>query len=329
MPPEKSPSQQPVTADLPSGAPLAPAAGLDIKALAQLGADASSIHVVGLPIPTDAIGLPAQIPVALINGKTPEARSLRRLLEEYRLFPDRKRGQAVAQTLASFVELANRHKTADSAIFADMDWQKPALTAVIDYHQATSGGRANNGKHRIHYAFPLSDEWKKWTEMNGTPMSQKDFAWFLEDRVAELASPDAHEQVTLEAQFATAIATPAQLVELSRGLAVHVDQRVKASVTLSSGEGQIAFEETHNDAATGKPLKVPGLFILNIAPFFMGDTTRIPVRLRYRPLDGKIMWFFQIYRPDQYITQHVRDVLAEARDRTKLPVFEGTPEMSL
>ncbi|TIP21885.1 MAG: DUF2303 family protein, partial [Mesorhizobium sp.] len=72
-------------------------------------------------------------------------------------------------------------------IFADADWRNPSFTAVIDYHEDVSGGLAAFGKHRIQYAFPLSEEWKKWIEMNGEPMKQAEFAYFLEDRVAELS----------------------------------------------------------------------------------------------------------------------------------------------
>lgn len=163
--------------------------------------------------------------------------------------------------------------------------------------------------------------------MNGEPMKQEQFAYFLEDRVAELSAPTDHEKVTLEQQFATRIATPAQIVELSRGLQVHVNTRIKNATTLQTGEGQIQWEEAHNDA-DGKPLKVPGLFMLSIAPFFMGEKVRIPVRLRYRA-GNPLVWFYQIYRPDQFITEHVRNTLAEARARTELPAFEGVPETGL
>lgn len=192
----------------------------DIRTIAQLAADATSLRLVGIDIPSDMPGLPKQVPVAVINGKQPEARSVQQLLEAYRLFPARKKGQAEAQTLEAFVAMTNRHKTADSVIFADMDWRKPSLTAVVDYHQLDSGGRAAFGQHRIHYAFPLSEEWMKWIEKNGEPMKQAEFAYFLEDRVPDLSAPTDHERVTLEAQFGTRIAVPSQVVELSRGLQV-------------------------------------------------------------------------------------------------------------
>lgn len=309
-----------------TGELIAPAHGLDIKAIAQLGADASAISLATLVAPEGLAGVPGAIPIALINGKQPSAHSVADLFERYRLYPARKAGQAQAQTFESFCELTNRHKTDDTAIFADADWKHPSLTAVIDYHQNAPGGQAAFGKHRIHYAFPLSDEWKKWIEMNGEPMKQAEFAYFLEDRVAELASPSEHERVTYEQQFQSKIATPAQVVELSRGLKINIDTKVKTATTLQSGEGQIAWEEVHNDT-NGQPLKVPGHFMLNIAPFFMGEKIRIPVRLRYRPSGAMIMWSYQIYRPDQAINEHIRNTLADARTATSLPTYEGTPEM--
>ncbi|TIX96981.1 MAG: DUF2303 family protein, partial [Mesorhizobium sp.] len=239
---------------------------------------------------------PDTIPVLLKRGTAPGIEGLDRLFEPYRQHPARKAGQAVAQTFEAFCNLTVRHQTEHSAIFANMDWKKPTLTTVVDYHELA--GHADFGKHRIHYAFPLSEEWQKWVAGDGVKMDQGDFAWFLEDRVAELSSPTEEEKLQYERDFATTIATPAQLVELSRGLQVNVESKVKASTTLQSGEGQIAWEETHS-GADGKPLKVPGIFMLNIAPFFMGEKVRIPVRLRYRPAGGKVIWFYQIYRPDQ------------------------------
>lgn len=298
----------------------------DLTVAADLGAKALGVEIVTLET-GGRQGLPAKIMVGLRRGENPGFEDLSRLVEPYRLYPERKSGQATMQTFASFLALTNRHKTDDSAIFADLDWKKPSVVTVVDYHQNSAAGIARFGRHRIRYAYPLSDEWQKWVAKDGEMMEQAEFAWFLEDRIPELAAPTEAERIWMEREFATTVATPAQVVELSRGLQVNVDTKVKASNTLQSGEGQIAWEETHN-GADGKPLKVPGIFLLNIAPFFMGEKVRIPVRLRYRPAGGKIRWFYQIYRPDLAITEHVRETLVEAAEKTGLPVYDGAPEMS-
>ena len=105
---------------------------------------------------------------------------------------------------------------------------------------------------------------------------------------------------------------------------MQVDTRVKNATTLTSGEGQIVWEEAHNTGMT----KVPGMFMLSVSPFFMGDPARVPVRLRYRVRDAKITWFYQIYRPDLVITEHVRAARYHAADATGLPSFDGKPEMA-
>jgi uncharacterized protein YfdQ (DUF2303 family) len=310
-----------------------------IRELTDLAAQARGVDLVTLEAPDTLQGVPENVPVGIRHGSTPEIVDVSRYFEAYRTHPARKKGTAEALTLASFIALAKRHQLASSAIFADTDWRNPSFTAVIDYHELHDKGEAEDladaflpgtpafGQHRIRYLFPLSDEWKIWTEVNGESMSQLDFAVFLEDRIAELSAPTDAEKIALEHDFATTVATPSQLIQLSRGLQVNVDSRVKNVQTLQSGEAQIAFEESHTDA-DGKPLKVPGIFILSIAPFFMGGLIRIPVRLRYRVRNGNLAWSLQMYRPDQHVTDRVRSDLRRAAEETGLPAFEAKPEMA-
>ena len=307
-----------------------------IQELTDLASQARGIDIVSIQSPLGGAGVPETISVGIRHGNSPDVVDISRFFEAYRVHPARKTGTAKALTLASFIALTKRHQTKGSAVFADTNWQKPTFTAVIDYHEPNSlitddgpevPGTPRFGKHRIHYDFPLSDEWKIWTEANGEGMTQLDFAVFLEDRIAELAAPFEAEAIALERDFATTIATPSQLIQLSRGLQVNVDSKVKNVQTLQTGEAQIAFEETHSDS-DGKPLKVPGIFILSIAPFFMGALIRIPVRLRYRVRAGGVVWQFQMVRPDQHITDRVRSDLHRVGEETTLPTFEAQPEMT-
>lgn len=284
----------------------------------SLGAEIRMVPVSGL-----GEGLPSSVPV-LIDNRNGTAQPAASLIENFRFKPSRKRGTAQALTLQSFIDLTNRHKTTDSAVFAATDWKAPSFSAVIDYH-AKEGALADNLRHRISYAFPASEEWKAWVAQNGEPMEQGLFAAFLEDRIADLSAPTDAERIWLERDFGTTVATPAQLIQLSRGLQVNVDSVVKNIVNLATGEAQVAFEETHTDG-DGKPLKVPGLFMLAIAPFFMGEKISLPVRLRYRKSGQKIVWFYQMYRPDQFVTERVRDDLITVAGKTELPTFEGSPE---
>jgi len=296
--------------------------------LADLGAKAAGVEIVEIEgadfLPN---GLPERIPVGIVHGETPEMRSVKSLFEEWRFDPERRKGNVKATTLESYIALTDYLTGEAPVVFANTDWRGPSFVTVVDYHWGEGHRQPDWGRFRIHYPFPLSDEWKTWVDGNGKPMTQTDFAAFLEDRIAELSSPTDAERADLERTFETRLATPSELIKLSRGLSVAVGGKVKQAVNLASGEGQIVFEETHSDEG-GQPLRVPGMFILQVAPFFMGEPIRIPVRLRYRVAGGAVTWFYQLYRPDRHVTDHVRAALDKVRERTELPCFEGAPEMS-
>lgn len=305
-----------------------------VKQIADLGAQARGVTIQTVSAPARREGLPSHVPVGIVYGATPKTIDIAPHFEAWRTHPASKVGRAELQTLQAFVALTNRHKTVHSAVFANVDWKSPSLTAIIDYHQIAIGEaaetvgqtpHADNLKHRLVYAYPLSDTWKAWVERNAEAMTQTDFAAWIEDQIASLASPFEAEKIALERDFLTTVATPADLMRLSRGLQVHVESRVKTVTNLQTGAGQIAWDETHNDA-DGKPLVVPGVFILSVSPFIGGEPIRIPVRLRYRHGGGKLTWFYQIYRPDQFIAERIADDIAIVAKETGLPVFAGKPE---
>ncbi|MDX0506358.1 DUF2303 family protein [Sinorhizobium medicae] len=299
-------------------------AALDIAAIHDLS-DRAGSQIATLSLSTAIPGVPSTIPV-FVDRKSGTVSNVADLFERYREHPRRKSGTAKVATLESLISLIDRHKTEHSAIFAETNWEKPSITAVFDYHEGKNGGLADNGKHRAHYEFPLSEEWRAWVKINGKPLEQVEFAEFIEDHIAELSAPDSFEAEDFRGKFGFKFAYPNELVALSRGLQVHAETRVKNNVVLQSGEGEITWDEEHRDAQ-GNKLTVPGMFILSIAPFFMGDPTRIPVRLRYRVSGGKVLWICQLYRPDVHITQQVMRDLERVAHETELPHFQGTPEM--
>src|SRR6185295_9776949 len=119
--------------------------------------------------------------------------------------------------------------------------EEPKLVSVFDYH---APGKPAFCQHRGVYAFPLSDEWLAWQRASRS-MSQVDFAQFVEDRLLDVASPDAAPPATSQLciSLGLTLATPTQLMALSRGLTVRAEQKASQAVTLSSGELQVSFEE--------------------------------------------------------------------------------------
>ncbi len=303
----------------------------DVQAIADLGADATSFKIETIKNSAGLVGVPDEVPVVFMKGRDPLSTSARSFFEAFRTRPERKTGQAAVETVESFIELVNRHETDDSVIFVKtVDCAAPTMTAVINYHPAAGkDGKGNSTAafcdHQIIYKFPLSDEWKKWFSRSDVPLLQAELANFIEDRIADLADPTKDEIDDAANRFFTTIATPAKMMELSRGLQVTVESKVRDNFKLQSGEASLIFEEVHKDAA-GQNINVPGLFYLSIPAFVGGEKKRIPVRLRYRLKDGSVIWRFQLYRADLIIHEAIEKAVQYAKESTALPVFYGEPE---
>lgn len=325
-----------------------------VKAIHGLG-HFQSVEFMPLPteaLPTDMLVEQPHVMVICHGDGSIRVESLKPHVDQARGKPSQRKGTATALTLESFIALVNHHATDDTAIFADPQWRKPSLTAVIDYHGATPAiepdedgkideeevvakvaprGRrfddpgARFLQHRIRYEFPLSESWQTWMENNGEMMGQDDFARFIEEHINETASPMEAEIADFQHRYKMRCGSPIELVELARGLEVNVNQSVKSKTVLASGERQIVFETEHRDAQNNA-IDVPGLFLLNVPIFYGGEEQRIPCRLRYRVSSGVLKWGYEILRPDIYIDERVQEDCEAVRRKTGLPVFAGTPE---
>ncbi|WP_213287549.1 DUF2303 family protein [Bradyrhizobium sp. sGM-13] len=297
--------------------------GEAVDKIAALAKSAADLQVASVSV--SGVGLPSSFPVAFDRRQGGSGLiSLKEHAEKWRNAPERKRGVARLATLQSFIDLANRHKDANSVIFAQAEWPSPSLTAIINYNEAGTGA-ARFGDHRFVYPFPMTDEFKAWAGQDSSQMSQSEFAAFIEERVFELADPTPGEADMFEKILRTQFASPSRMMELSRGLQVNVESVAKSGVTLQSGEGEIQFVEEHRDQR-GEKLIVPGLFMIALPAFIGGDPVRIPVRLRYRVKGGAISWFYQMYRWKEFLRERVIADLDFAHDQTDLPTFEGSPE---
>lgn len=298
--------------------------GNGIEAILELAHKAAAIEEISISTKGLGQGLPEAVP-ALVDHR-PGQRSiqpLKALIEEYRIRPERRAGSAKVTTLESFIALVSRHKTVDSAIFARTAWPEPTMTAVIDYHKIDH--TPDHARHRIEYAFPITDELRAWINGNNKLMEQAEFAAFLEEHAAELATPLDVEAIEYERLFKEKFATPNELVALSRSLEIFVGARVKRTERLSSGERTVEFVEEHMNTK-GEKVEIPGIFMVALPAFIDGEPVRIPARLRYRATGGSISWGYQLYRWEFWLRNQVQADLARAGKGTDLPVFEGAPE---
>lgn len=293
--------------------------------LAQKAAGEIALTVAELPALVADLGLPDQIPVAILDGDKAKFLDLKAEFEKWREAPARRAGTAQATTLASFIALVERHKDKDSVLFARTRWPEPSLTAVFDYHQ--KAGSPRFGQHRAKYSFPVTPEFEAWIKLNGNPFGQAEFAAFVEDRIADLSVATDSEREQYETLFKTRFAVPTDLVDLARGLEVNVGSKVKNAVRLQTGEVSLTFETEHRDAAGGE-LHIPGLFMLRLPAFVDGALCSIVARLRYRLRDGAVLWFYELYQWEEVLRRRVATDFAAAATQTGLDAFEGSPEAS-
>lgn len=295
-----------------------------VESIAELAKNAAGASILKIETEGLGAGLPASVPILFDHRPNGQGlKALREEIERFRIKPERRTGKATATTLQSFIDLINYHKDESSALFADAEWPDPQLTAVIDYH--TQAREPRHLQHKVSYEFPLTDEFKAWIDRDAKPFTQAEFAAFIEEHAAELASPLDAEKTEYTRLFKVEFATPTVMVALSRGLQVNVEATVKQNVTLSSGEGELEFSETHLDRR-GEKLTVPGLFMVSVSAFMDGDAIRLPARLRYRVSGGKVTWFYQLYRWKFWLRDRVQQDLKEVVKETKLKAFEGSPE---
>jgi hypothetical protein len=122
------------------------------------------------------------------------------------------------------------------------------------------------------------------------------------------------------AEFASA----QRLMELSRGLSIRVASKVAQVTNLGSGEGAIAYSAEHQDEA-GKPLKVPGLFLLTLPVFRDGTLYQVPVRLRYRHKEGVLSWTLEPWRLSAVKRDAIGDIGKTLKSAQICPVYFGEP----
>lgn len=246
-----------------------------------------------------------------------------------RTAPERLRGIATLQTLQSFIAHVNRSKDGDTALFADRNRTAPSITAVYDYHEESEAGPSPRWlDHRGRYAFPISEEWKAWSAVDGRWLDQRAFAEFLQDRITDFVLPatvaDETRILQLQEQLQGIFGGPSAIASLARGLSLTVAAEVHEALSLETGEITVKFVETHRDA-TGAPIKTPNLFALAIPVFDGGEPYLVPLRLRYNATKG-LAWCFRLFQASKRFDTAFTEACELAAVETGCPLFYGAPE---
>ena len=298
----------------------------ETAALAEFVRDNSRPQVIN---PTIGQGDKAEMATLIAYPNNVRIEDAKQYFDKYLPAPRRIAGTSKHSTIESFVAHVNRFKDEASAIFANANAKDPKVLSIYNYNNSQDKPRF--GDFRAELTLELSDEWTTWTEGAGEPMTQAQFAEFIESNVADIqTAPDLKDEsnATLREASLTlgyAFGGQSDMMTLSKGIAINESAKAKTQVNLQTGERTIFFE-SEQTGVDGQKLAIPGLFLIAIPVFKDAHIYRLPVRLRYRMAGGAVVWFFDIYRDDKAFKFAYDEAVALIGEKTGIAPYIGEPE---
>lgn len=212
------------------------------------------------------------------------------------------------QSAESFVDYFKRFADDNSLIFANVSDDKATFTAMLDYHEAREkddadpkGATQNIARYCEHVAVYQTEptvEWKAWLAANRKPMSQVDFATWLEDHLHLFVKPESEKDAP----------SGADLLELVKSLHGHQTAQFTSSIRLDNGAHSVTYEESIDVRGTMKSDKI------SLPPFIFGGFSLfvgtpgylVRARLKTRIENRRLLVFFETVA----LEKNVRDCLS-------------------
>lgn len=237
-------------------------------------------------------------------------------LEKHYETPARKRGTVRMHDAESFIHVVKRHGSlSDCVVYLDTDYaaQRVAAVAIFNDHGEDLPGWRD---HRATFEPKFTEEWKRWLEKDGKPMSQAELGMFLEANVGDIVSPPASK-----------LPTGSDVLGFVTTLQETRKVRYGSAMNLTNGMVQLEFVEEGDNATKGK-LEMFREFALGLRPFANGTAYQVKAFLRYR-IDrnsGEIKFWFELQRPDRVLEDACRETVTLIRDEAGVPVLFGRPD---
>jgi uncharacterized protein YfdQ (DUF2303 family) len=153
------------------------------------------------------------------------------------------------------------------------------VMAIFDYHEH---GTPNFSAHKLIRKYKPSRECTDWFSFNNRKMGQKEFAEFLQDRIAHLSRSDRAE--VSQSQLLGAI------------LQFRATQNANCNSVTNLTNGDVKFEFTRDTQVQSATL--PTQILLAIPVFEFGQQWEIPARLQYDLKEGKVTFWYQLINID-------------------------------
>ncbi|MEO6145909.1 MAG: DUF2303 family protein [Sulfuriferula sp.] len=231
-------------------------------------------------------------------------------LEKFLPAPLRKRARVTMDNADSFIDYVNMHKDAGcTVIYAHIDISQSLvnITAVFDDHAPMEAGWRD---HTCLFNPALSIEWKRWISKNSAKMSQVEFAGWMEDNLGDVANVEG-------------MPTGSQMLSLAMEFEANSEKRVKSRINMQSGGTRFEFiDDEEKDTRTS--MQVFSRFTIGI-PVFDGSASAYPIeaRLKYKETDGKVMFWYELIRPDRALKSAVGEDVDRIRKATQILILNG------
>ncbi|EEO27690.1 DUF2303 family protein [Oxalobacter paraformigenes] len=227
--------------------------------------------------------------------------------------PRRKKAAVELIDTDSFIGYVKRHGSSTSCtIWADIDYSegKAKFRSIINDHGEKEDEQAWRD-HVARYTPQFSQEYRCWIRKNGSVMSQVDFAEFIDNNQADIASPEGYP-------------SSAEMLNMALNFEAKQDYRFKSSVRLQNGGVNMTFIQD-DDKGTIEQMKVFDKFAIGIPVYFGGDAYQINARLRYRHREGKVEFWYELVRPDLVMKAATDTIIERIKAECGQPFFFGNP----
>lgn len=215
------------------------------------------------------------------------------------------RQSVVVHDAPSLVAYVNKHKTPDTAMFAEPGFLAEGRRAIIhvalDYHGET---QPHHVAHSVRYEPRYSDQWTRWHNACREPMAQVDFAEFVEECRADIQEPSA-----------------AALLDVVRTFKASKKVEYDSVVYQPNGDVKLAYDErTEQKGSSGV---LPEMIKLGIPVYFRGDLYAMPVFVRYRVGGGTVKFQMKLDRPEIIEDEAFKGLVATVSEETSVAAYLG------
>ena len=96
-----------------------------------------------------------------------------------------------------------------------------------------------------------------------------------------------------------------------------------SGVRLQTGQIQFTYDEEIRGTAKKGTIEIPDSFVLGLPIHENGPAYKIPVRLRWRLHEGKVVFWYEIARPHRFVADALKEIRERVEGQTDLAVFSG------